>query len=112
MTHREESVRPSGVTAFATRHLVITVVGTLDDVTVGDIVRIARDNITAETDVLTLDLANTDAVSDAAATQLLDLADDLGARHVPTHVRVPAGGNPHLETAAARGRVHIALGLR
>ncbi|GGL04599.1 STAS domain-containing protein [Mangrovihabitans endophyticus] len=109
MTSSESPTRSLRYTAFATRHLVITVSGGVDEGAVAELRRMVRDNVTAETDVLVFDMTAVQVLTDAALDRVLDLADELAGRDVSMQVRAQGALHPRLADPGVRRHADIRL---
>lgn len=107
MTTAGSDRRGSGVTMFADRRIVITVRGALDPTTGPDLERIAGDNLTAQPDVLVLDLTGVDRVDPAAIDGLLRIQEAVAAESVLLRVVASPAARTAIEAAGAADRLNL-----
>lgn len=95
---------------FADRRIVITVRGALDTSTAPDLERIVGDNLTAQPDVLVLDLTGVDRVDPAAVDGLLRIRETVAAESVLLRVLPSPAARTAIEAAGATDRLNVDAG--
>lgn len=93
---------------FADRRIVITVRGALDTSTAPDLERITTDNLTAQPDVLVLDLTAVDRLDAAAVDTLLRIQAAVAAESVLLHVLPSDVARAAIDVAGASNRLNVA----